>query len=105
MIRWERHIATLDTAILSLIGDDDIPEDGVEAALDDILQSSLWQRRLLRRGEPDQAGPESRPSFALQVDMVPVLCGTTERLFSCWCRAANGPSSRCDCKGGQSCSW
>ena len=52
--QWERHIAWLDTAILSLIGDDDVPEDGIEAALDDVLQSSLWQRRLLRRGEREQ---------------------------------------------------
>jgi len=48
---WERHIATLDTAILSLIGENDIPDDGIETALDDILQSSLWHRRLLRRNE------------------------------------------------------
>ncbi|HHA2918054.1 DEAD/DEAH box helicase [Stenotrophomonas maltophilia] len=45
---WERHVATLDTAILSLIGENDIPNEGIEAALDDILQSSLWQRRLER---------------------------------------------------------
>jgi superfamily II DNA/RNA helicase len=45
---WERHVATLDTAILSLIGENDVPDDGVEAALDDILQSSLWHRRLQR---------------------------------------------------------
>ena len=45
---WERNITTLDTAILSLIGEADVPEDGIEAALDAILQSSLWQRRLLR---------------------------------------------------------
>jgi tetratricopeptide (TPR) repeat protein len=50
---WERHIATLDTAILSLIGENDIPDDGIEAALDDILQSSLWHRRLVRRGEQE----------------------------------------------------
>lgn len=48
---WERHVATLDTAILSLIGENDIPDDGIEAALDDILQSSLWHRRLLRQNE------------------------------------------------------
>ncbi|CAN7653064.1 DEAD/DEAH box helicase [Agrobacterium tumefaciens] len=48
---WERHVATLDTAILSLIGENDIPDEGIEAALDDILQSSLWQRRLLRQNE------------------------------------------------------
>ncbi len=51
---WERHVATLDTAILSLIGENDIPDDGVEAALDDILQSSLWHRRLLRQNEQVQ---------------------------------------------------
>ncbi|MBG6148115.1 superfamily II DNA/RNA helicase [Labrenzia sp. EL_142] len=45
---WERHKATLDTAILSLIGDADVPDDQIEAALDSILQSSLWHRRLLR---------------------------------------------------------
>ena len=65
--QWEQHIATLDTAILSLIGDDDIAEDAVEAALDDVLQSSLWQRRLLRRNEPVQqllrAGLLSRCRF------------------------------------------
>ena len=44
----EQNIATLDTAILSLIGEGDVPDDGIEAALDSILQSSLWQRRLLR---------------------------------------------------------
>jgi superfamily II DNA/RNA helicase len=47
---WERHVATLDTAILSLIGENDIPDEGIEAALDDILQSSLWHRRLQRQG-------------------------------------------------------
>lgn len=51
---WEQHIATLDTAILSLIGENEVPDDGVEAALDDILQSSLWQRRLLRQNEQIQ---------------------------------------------------
>ena len=46
---WEQHVATLDTAILSLIGENDIPDEGIEAALDDILQSSLWHRRLQRQ--------------------------------------------------------
>ena len=48
LANWERHIATLDTAILSLIGENDIPDGGIEAALDDILQSSPWHRRLQR---------------------------------------------------------
>lgn len=51
---WEQHVATLDTAILSLIGENDIPDDGIETALDDILQSSLWHRRLLRQNEQVQ---------------------------------------------------
>ena len=45
---WKRHLSTLDTAILSLIGEADVPDDQIEAALDNILQSSLWQRRLQR---------------------------------------------------------
>jgi superfamily II DNA/RNA helicase len=64
---WEQHLATLDTAILSLIGDNDIPDDGIENALDDILQSSLWQRRLLRKKESVQqvlkAGLVSRSRY------------------------------------------
>ena len=64
---WERHVATLDTAILSLIGENDIPDEEIEAALDDILQSSLWQRRLLRQNEQVQqvlkAGLVSRCRF------------------------------------------
>ncbi|WP_244480180.1 hypothetical protein [Methylobacterium sp. Leaf465] len=52
---WERHMATLDTAILSLIGEADVPDDQIEAALDTILQSSLWQRRLLRVDDASRA--------------------------------------------------
>ena len=51
---WERHLTTLDTAVLSLIGENDISDDGIEAALDDILQSSLWHRRLQRQNEQVQ---------------------------------------------------
>lgn len=54
LAEWERQVATLDTAILSLIGDHDIEDDEIEAALDDVLQSSLWQRRLLRKDEQVQ---------------------------------------------------
>lgn len=54
LAEWERHVATLDTAILSLIGESDIPDEGIEAALDDILQSSLWHRRLLKQNEQKQ---------------------------------------------------
>lgn len=51
---WQQYVATLDTAVLSLIGENNIPDDGVAAALDDILQSSLWNRRLLRQNEQVQ---------------------------------------------------
>ncbi len=52
---WERQMATLDTAILSLIGEADVPDDQIEAALDNALQSSLWQRRLLRMNDASRA--------------------------------------------------
>lgn len=51
---WQQHVATLDTAVLSLIGENEIPDDEVATALDDILQSSLWHRRLLRQNEQVQ---------------------------------------------------
>ncbi|WP_232072291.1 DEAD/DEAH box helicase [Paraburkholderia pallida] len=51
---WTRHVATLDTAILSLIGENDIAEEMIPEALDAILQSSLWERRLKRREEGHQ---------------------------------------------------
>jgi superfamily II DNA/RNA helicase/tetratricopeptide (TPR) repeat protein len=54
LIDWERHVATLDTAVLSLIGENDVPDDQIESSLDDILQSSLWHRRLLRYDEQTQ---------------------------------------------------
>ena len=52
---WDGYVATLDTAILSLIGENDIPDDNIAAALDDILQSSLWERRLNRRSDQVKA--------------------------------------------------
>lgn len=64
---WERYMASLDTAILALIGENDVPDEGVEAALDAVLQSSLWHRRLLRQDEQVQraikAGLVSRSRF------------------------------------------
>lgn len=54
LANWEQSVATLDTAILGLIGENEIPDEGVEAALDDILHSSLWHRTLARQGEQEQ---------------------------------------------------
>lgn len=53
---WEKQIATLDTAILSLIGESDVPDDEIESTLDDILSSSLWQRSLQRYPDDDIRG-------------------------------------------------
>ena len=50
-VNWESYVATLDTAILSLIGENDVADDAIAASLDDILRSSLWERRLNRRSE------------------------------------------------------
>ncbi len=52
--QWERYIDTLDTAILSLIGGDGTLDGGVEYAIDKVLASSLWQRRLLRKSEQNR---------------------------------------------------
>lgn len=46
---WEQFITVLDTAILSLLGDQEMNADEIAAHLDEVLQSSLWQRRLERR--------------------------------------------------------
>jgi replicative superfamily II helicase len=46
---WEQYITVLDTAILSLLGDQEMNADEIAAQLDKVLQSSLWQRRLERR--------------------------------------------------------
>ncbi|CAH2606384.1 DEAD/DEAH box helicase (plasmid) [Rhodovastum atsumiense] len=53
-LSWQRNLATLDTAILSLIGENDIPDHSVEETLDRILQSSLWERSLKRRPQDHQ---------------------------------------------------
>lgn len=54
-VDWESHVATLDTAVLSLLGENEIADDAIATSLDDILQSSLWERRLNRRSEEIRA--------------------------------------------------
>lgn len=49
--RWDQFITVLDTALLSLLGELDIAADEIAAKLDEVLQSSLWQRRLARKKE------------------------------------------------------
>nr|WP_298411753.1 DEAD/DEAH box helicase [uncultured Halomonas sp.] len=61
---WEQYITVLDTAILSLLGDQEMNACEISAHLDEVLQSSLWQRRLERRNtnvqELIKAGLEAR---------------------------------------------
>jgi len=56
---WNRHIATLDTAILSMLGDRQIDDVAIAATLDEVLQSSLWKRRLKRQPERLRAAIEA----------------------------------------------
>lgn len=48
MQRWGRHLASLDTAIFSLLGETIVLDTEVETKLDEILVASLFQRRLAR---------------------------------------------------------
>ena len=52
---WPQHLTSLDTAIFSLLGDAQIPDNEVEAKLDEVLTSSLLVRRLMRKTAPTQA--------------------------------------------------
>ncbi len=50
---WKRHVVNLDTAILSMLGSEDIDIEDVAETLDFVLDSSLWERRLNRHGNND----------------------------------------------------
>jgi superfamily II DNA/RNA helicase len=47
--KWDQHVTSLDTAILSLLGDAEVADEDLEATLDAVLSSSLFERRLARR--------------------------------------------------------
>lgn len=51
---WPRHLAFLDTAIFSLLGESHVADDELEAKLDEVLTSSLLTRRLQRHGEANR---------------------------------------------------
>lgn len=48
---WEKHLVSLDTALLSMLGEENISIDEIPNVLDELLQSSLLQRRLNRQQE------------------------------------------------------
>ena len=49
--KWIEHLSTLDTAVLSLFGEEDVEIGNLSARLDELLSSSLWERRLKHREE------------------------------------------------------
>lgn len=49
--KWRKHIVCLDTALLSMLGEEAVSIIEISNALDTILQSSLWERRLNRHSE------------------------------------------------------
>jgi len=50
---WKRHVVNLDTAILSMLGSEEVDIEDVTDTLDSVLDSSLWERRLNRHGNND----------------------------------------------------
>ena len=55
MQKWSKYISSLDGAILSLIGEREVGDEEIPELLDEILASSLWQRRLAREEEGIQS--------------------------------------------------
>lgn len=49
--KWNKHIVSLDTALLSMMGEEEVSLSDIPNVLDTILQSSLWQRRLNRQDD------------------------------------------------------
>ena len=55
MEKWSKYIPSLDSAILSLIGENEVDDEEIPGLLDEMLASSLWQRRLAREQEGIQS--------------------------------------------------
>ncbi|HDY7830312.1 TPA: DEAD/DEAH box helicase [Vibrio vulnificus] len=51
---WNKHLVLLDTALLSMLGEEEIPTEEIPNALDELLNSSLLQRRLERQNDEIQ---------------------------------------------------
>jgi hypothetical protein len=52
---WNRHVASLDTAILSLLSEGDVADADLEKTIDAVLKSSLFERRIAHRDESQHA--------------------------------------------------
>lgn len=51
---WDQHLVSLDTALLSMLGNENISTDNIPNVLDELLQSSLLERRLNRHNDEIQ---------------------------------------------------
>jgi superfamily II DNA/RNA helicase len=51
---WGQHLVSLDTALLSMLGEENISIENIPNVLDELLQSSLLQRRLNRQQDEMQ---------------------------------------------------
>ena len=65
--RWEQFLTSLDTAVLSMLGEQEVETVDIEGAIDKLLSSSLFERRLRRQSKPIQrailAGLNSRAKY------------------------------------------
>jgi hypothetical protein len=52
--KWQGYLTSLDTAILSLLGDQEVPDDDIEKHLEAALESSLFNRVLSRQKQSIQ---------------------------------------------------
>lgn len=69
--RWNGYIALLDTAVFGMLGDEDIADEDIESKLDEVLQSSLWNRRI-----------EKQPGENVEKILKIGLSGRTKALWS-----------------------
>jgi superfamily II DNA/RNA helicase len=64
---WPIRVASLDSALLSLLSDSPVADEDIESALDTALSSSLWTRSIARRQEAERtvlrAGLIARAQF------------------------------------------
>ena len=49
--QWDDHLAMLDTALLSLLGEEEILVEELSSHIDELLNLSFWHRRIERRDE------------------------------------------------------
>ena len=51
---WQNHLMSLDTALLSLLSEFECEREELAEKIDEVLESSFWQRRMIHREEQIQ---------------------------------------------------